>query len=179
MPKSHRHTYARGMTRTALAWVCVVALVPACGDDAPTAPSGTPTIAFRQVTPPSGGTIVVSAGTPPGAFIVRESGQLSITMDISGTRDADFAVLDVHLVAENPPGSNCGQNLPDAPTWGPWIGRRAVRVTVSGFQIYRLPCDVIGIRAIVHLGPGSSGIIPMPTRTLADGTLPVVYHLRR
>jgi len=171
--------YVTGMTRKALACVCAVALIPACGEDAPTAPSGIGTIAFRQLTPPSDSAIVVSTGTPPGAFIVRESGQLSITMDIRGTRDADFAVLDVHLLAENPPGSNCGQNLPDAPTWGPWIGRRVVRVTVSGFQIYRLPCDVTGIRAIVHLGPRSLGILPLPTQTLADGTLPVVYHLRR
>lgn len=100
-------------------------------------------------------------------------------MDIRGTRDADFAVLDVSLLAENPPGSSCGQNLPDAPTWGPWVGRRTVRVTVTGFQIFRLPCEVTGIRAIVHLGPGSRGIPPLPSQTLAEGTLPVVFSLRR
>jgi len=169
------------MTRKRLGWVCALALVSACGGDTPTAPSGIGTVTFRQVTPPSGSTIVVSAGIAPDAFIVREAGQLSITMEIRGTRDADFAQLDVHLVDADAPRNSfnsCGQNVPDIPTWGPWVGRGLVRVTVSGFQIYRLPCDVSGIRAIVHLRPGRLATLPLPTQTLADGNLPVVYRLR-
>ena len=169
------------MRRTTLAWMLAAALLPACGDDSPTAPTGISTIMFRQVTPPTGSSIVVARGTPPGAFIDRNSGQLSITMDITGTREADFAQLDVYLLSENPPGSSCGQNLPDGPTWGPWTGRGITRVTVSGFQVFRLPCEVTGIRAILHLGPGprSLPLAPPPSRMLADGTFPIVHHLLR
>ena len=167
------------MRRKGVGWVCAVALASACGsEDTPTAPSGIGTVTFRQVTPPSGSTIVVSAGFAPDALIVRESGQLSITMEITGTRDADFAQLDVHLLDADGHGNSCAQNVTDIPTWGPWVGRGVVRVTVSGFQTYRLPCDVSGIRAIVHLRPGRLATIPLPTQTLADGTLPIVYRLR-
>jgi hypothetical protein len=172
------------MQRPVLACLCVAALAPACGGDTPTAPSGTGpgTITFREIAPPSGSSIVVSRGAPPGAFIDRGSGQLSITMDITRTRAADFGQLDVHLLSDDPPGSSCGSNLPDGPTWSPWTGRGITRITVSGFQIFRLPCDVIGIRAILHLGPrplSLSSPLLVPSRILADGSTVLVHHLRR
>jgi hypothetical protein len=169
------------MRRKVLAYLCAVALVPACGEDTPTAPSGMGTIAFRQIAPPSGSTIVVSSGNPPIGFIERGSGQLSIEMDVSSTRNTDFARLDVYLLSEDRPGSTCGHNLPDGPTWGPWIGRRVVNVTVSGFQTSLLPCVVNSIRAILHVaaGPRSFQFPPPETETLAVGTMPIVYQLRR
>lgn len=100
-------------------------------------------------------------------------------MDIRGSRDADWAQLNIYLLTGTTPDNYCGQNLPDSPTWGPWVGRRLVRVTVTGFQIYRLPCDVTGIRAMVHLRQGGLLTPPTPSQTLAEGTVPVVYHLRR
>jgi len=159
--------------------MCIMVLVSACGGDAPTAPSGTGTITFRQVMPSSGGTMAISEGTPPGAFIVRGSGQLSIAMRVQSARNADWAQLNVYLLTENTTDTYCGQNLPDSPAWGPWVGRRDVQVTVTGFQIYRLPCDVTGIRAMLHVRQGGLLIPPTATHTLAEGILPVTYYLRR
>lgn len=166
-------------TPTLLACICVLALDSACGGDAPTGPSGAATIIFRQVTPLSGSTMTIAEGNPPGAFIVRGSGQLSITMRIRSERNADWAQLNVYLLTGNTTDSYCGQNLPDSPTWGPWVARREVQVTVTGFQVYRLPCDVTGIRAMLHLRQGGLLIPPTATQTLAEGILPVLYYLRR
>jgi hypothetical protein len=52
-----------------------------------------------------------------------------------------------------------------------------VTYTVTGFQVFRLPCEVTGIRAIfntredIHLGGSHQQIA-------AEATLPAVYHLR-
>ena len=165
--------------RRTLACMCVMALVSACGGDTPTAPSGVGTITFQQVTPSAGGTITIAEGNPPGAFIVRGSGQLSIAMRIQSARNADWAQLNVYLLTGNTADSYCGQNLPDSPTWGPWAGRRDVQVTVTGFQIYRLPCDVTGIRAMLHVRQGGLLTPPVTTQTLAEGIQPLLYYLRR
>src|SRR5688572_28055305 len=85
-----------------------MALVSACGDDMPTAPSGTGTVTFRQVMPPSGSTITASPGNLGGIFIVRGSGQLSIPMVIRSARDADWAQLNVYLLAGNTSDTYCG-----------------------------------------------------------------------
>jgi hypothetical protein len=155
-----------------------MALLAACSGEGPTAPSGVGTINFRQVIPPSGSTIAVANGPLGGIFIVRGSGQLSIPMVIRSTRNADWAQLNVYLLTGNTTSTYCGQNLPDSPTWGPWVGGRDVQVTITGFQIGRLPCDVTGIRAMLHLRQGGLLIPPNETQTLAEGILPVQLYLR-
>lgn len=161
--------------------LCLALLAVGCGDDdGPTGPSRTGSIEFRQVSPPSGTTITVSQGSPPGAFIPRGSGQLTIPLVIRSPREAPWAQLNVYLMAATPPGpdSYCGQNLPDSPTWGPFPPWQFVQYTVTGFQIYRLPCDVISIRAMLHLRQGGLLIPPNPSETLAEGTLPISFQLR-
>jgi hypothetical protein len=78
------------------------------------------------------------------------------------------------------PAAPCGQNLPDWPTWRPFLSGATVTYTVTGFQVFRLPCEVTGIRAIfntredLHLGG-----FPPPGDIVADATFPAVYHLRQ
>jgi hypothetical protein len=160
-----------------LIWISIALLSVACGDsDTQTTPSGSGTITFGQAIPPSGSTVRVTSGSPPGAFIVRGSGQIAIPLVIRSTRESPWAQLNVYLLTGSTD-NYCGQNMPDSPTWGPFVARRNVQYTVTGFQVFRLPCDVTGIRAMLHLRQGGLLIPPTASETLAEGTLPITLHL--
>jgi hypothetical protein len=73
----------------------------------------------------------------------------------------------------------CGQNLPDWPTWRPFARGQTVTYAVTGFQVFSLPCEVTGIRAVFNTRDDVNlGGIPPTNFIVADTTLPVVYHLR-
>ena len=153
-------------------------LIAACGTDAsPVVPSPLTSVMISTSTPASGATLTLT-GTPPGAFITRGSGQFGVTIFMTSGQELPFAQLAVFLLTADPE-SPCGQNLPDWPTWRPFAKGQTVTYTVTGFQVFRLPCEVTGIRAIVntrddlHLGG-----FPPANFIVADTTLPVVYHLR-
>ena len=104
---------------------------------------------------------------------------------ITSGRDLPFAELNVFLVTapddQCPPGSyrscSCGDNIPDSPTWRPFRKGQTVTYTVTGFQVVP-PCDVIGIRAVLHTREnGPNWYPPMPSETEAEATLQATYHL--
>ncbi|HMF94369.1 MAG TPA: hypothetical protein VKE96_08755 [Vicinamibacterales bacterium] len=150
-----------------------------CGhDDGPMAPSSQSAVAVTAVSPPSGSTITPT-GTPPGAFLPRGSGLLGATVTVTAGEELPFARLELFLATADG-GEYCGQNLPDSPTWRPFHKGQTVTYTVTGFQVFRLPCQVTGIRAVFHTrdNPNLGGIPPAEFR-VADSTLPVVYQLRQ
>jgi hypothetical protein len=50
---------------------------------------------------------------------------------------------------------------------------------VTGFQVFSLPCEVTGIRAVFNTREDLHfGGVPPPNFIVAETTLPVVYHLR-
>jgi hypothetical protein len=52
--------------------------------------------------------------------------------------------------------------------------------TVTGFQVFRLPCEVTGIRAVFNTRDDLSlGGLPPANQIIADSTLAVIYHLRQ
>src|SRR5262245_15692539 len=147
-------------------------------DDGPAAPSSPSAVAVTAVSPPSGSTIVPS-GTPPGAFFPRGSGMFGATVSVTAGEELPFARLELFLLSSD--GSEyCGQNLPDSPTWRPFHRGKTVTYTVTGFQIFRLPCQVTAIPAVFHPwdNPKLGGIPPAEFR-VADTTLPVIYQLRQ
>lgn len=151
---------------------------PACDSStAPTTPVAASGVTFGLLSPPGGSTITVSTGTPPGAFIPRGSGQLSVSMTIRSDRDVPWAQLNLYLLTDD--GSYCGQNLPDAPTWEPFRARQNLLVSVTGFQIYRLPCDVTGVRAMLHTRNSLDLTPPTAGETVVEGTAAVRYALRQ
>ncbi len=75
--------------------------------------------------------------------------------------------------------SYCGQNLPDAPTWAPFLKGQTAIATITGFQVFRLPCDVTGIRAFLHTRNPGLLTPPIATDTVAEGSMTVSYHLRQ
>lgn len=165
-------------------WPMILALLPlgpgcdgggGAGSTNPAqAPVVTNAITLTRLSP-SGGTIVVPEGTPPGAFIPRNSGLLSVGLSIASGREVPWAQLNVYLLGGD---SYCGQNLPDSPTWTPFAAGQTVDYAVTGFQVYRLPCDVSGIRAMLHTR--NSGLVtpPTPSETVAEATFPASYRLR-
>ena len=149
-----------------------------CSDDKmPTQPSAPASVTISDSTP-APGTTLRPIGTPPGAFFERGSGAFGVTISVTGGAELPFAQLAVFLMTADPT-SPCGQNNPDWPNWKPFARGQTVTYTVTGFQVFRLPCEVTGIRAIfntrddLHLGG-----IPPANLIVADTTFPVVYHLQ-
>src|SRR5438105_3218247 len=73
----------------------------------------------------------------------------------------------------------CGQNLPDSPTWQFLTPGWKTTVTVSGFQVFRLPCDVTGFRAMWHMRNSGNLTPPSATETIADISFSTTLHLVR
>jgi hypothetical protein len=151
---------------------CVVG----CGgnDSSPTPVSS---IMFGQLSPPQG-SVITTTGTTPGAFIPKDSGRLSIPLTVTSGREVPWAQLYVYLYSGTTPNDYCGQNLPDAPTWGPFSKAQTVSVTISGFQVFRLPCTVTSIRAMLHTR--NTGLLtpPIASETVAEASMTVNYRIQ-
>ena len=155
----------------------VVAVTVASCADSPTTPSSASGVTFGQPSPASGSTIVVSDGAPPGAFIVKGSGKLSVPVTLRAPREVPWAILYVYLMRSGT--EYCGQNLPDTPAWGPFPANQNIAFTVSGFQVFQLPCAVVALRAMLHTR--NNGLLTPPTasETVIESTFPVSYVLTR
>ena len=154
----------------------------ACGDGT-TNPSGRSSLTISSVSPIRDTTITIPGQYPyniPGGVVVpRGNGLMSVNMNLSVAADVPWAQLNVYLLTGGTTDQYCGQNLPDAPTWQFLTPGWKTTVSVSGFQIYRLPCDVTGLRAILHLR--NNGLLTPPTGTemIAETMFPTALHLVR
>src|ERR1041385_2724687 len=135
----------------------IVSLIIAGCGASPTTPSNT--MASSGTSAPTG--ITFTSETPAGStittiqrgvayFIDRGSGQLTMTMDIRSPREVPYAALWVYLLTNQNGRDYCGQNLPDAPTWGPFPANQTYTVTISGWQLGIPPCEVTAVRAMLH-----------------------------
>ena len=156
--------------------VCATVFLASC-DRNTTAPTPVSSIFFGQPMPAAGSTIL-TAGAPPGAFISRGSGRLSIPIIVTSGREVPWAQLNVYLLTGEAGLGYCGQNLPDAPTWGPFRKGETETVTISGFQVYRLPCQVTGVRAFLHTRNNGALTPPTTSETVAEGTMSVSYTVQ-
>ena len=139
----------------------------------PTAPSATPTasgITFTGRAPSAGRTVIA------GQLILPGSGLLEAGMSITASRELPWAQLNVYLLTED--GRYCGQNLPHSPIWQPFPFGQPVNITVEGWQIFRLPCNVTGIRAMLHNRISGALFPPRPDETIAEATLPISFEIR-
>lgn len=163
--------------RLAVCATIVLALsASACSNDA-TSPTGTTMLLISTPTPAAGSTIQTT-GTPPGLFIERGSGKLSVPVTIHSRREVENARLWLYLLTDGA-GGYCGQNLPDTPFFASLDDAQDVTVTITGFQVSR-PCEVTGIRAILHTRPISAGLLTPPgvEEAIAETTLNVRYSIR-
>jgi len=163
----------------AAAALAALALTSGCGSEAldmPSAPTPVTSLVVGAPSPPSGATIRVTVGEPPGTFILPNSGQLSVPITVSSAREVPFAQLYVFLLSGD---TYCGQNLPDTPSWSPFPAGRTLTFPITGFQVYRLPCEVTGLRVMLHTRNSGSLTPPTPAETVVESTLSVNYHLTR
>jgi hypothetical protein len=159
-------------------------LAGACCSSA-TAPS-TPaesTMVFTATSPPSGSTVVVPAELPyiiPGGVVIpRNSGLISLGLSMTSAHDVPFARLNVYLLTGGTSSEYCGLNDPDAPTWNFLTPGWTTTYTVTGFRVYRLPCEVTGIRAMLHMRNNGLFAPPTPSETVVEAMAPVSFQLRR
>ena len=161
--------------------LCLALLSPACGTG-PSEPVAS-TLAFTATAPASGNTVMVPEQYPyiiPGGVVLPPgSGLISVGLSMTSAHDVPWAQLRVYLLTGDTQSEYCGLNDPDSPTWGFLPSGWRSTYTVTGFRVYRLPCDVTGFRAMLHTR--NTGLLtpPTPSETVAEATLPVTLHLRR
>ena len=165
------------MRARSLFLVLFAALAGACGDDSPTEPSSQQAgIVAGTIVPANGGS-VTTTGQLPGAFVQRGSGGLAIPLTISARHDLPFAELMVFLQDAN--GVDCASNSPDRPTWAPFRSSHFETVTITGFQVGRLPCAVARVRVYLHARNDPHLNTPPPSDLiLAEATLPASFTIR-
>ncbi len=152
----------------------------ACGNDT-TAPTVTSVVVS---TTPTSGAVVVPAGfpyiIPGGVLLPKGSGLISARVTLTSARETPLARLSVYLMTGSRSDEYCGQNSNDWPTWTPLPGDFTTTYEVTGFRVYRLPCDVTGIRAILNTHPNDGlGIPPRADEILAEATAPVSFQIRQ
>jgi hypothetical protein len=167
-------------SRTLVLALCSVAA--ACGES-PTAPTPT-AITFGTVAPPNGSTVTIPASFPyneiGGIVLPPGSGVFSLPLTISSARPLPLARLNVYLLTGGSTTEYCGQNSPDSPSWTGLPADWTTTVVITGFQVYRLPCDVTGLRVMLHARSDTHlGLPPSPAETIVEATLPVNIALRR
>jgi hypothetical protein len=170
----------RDLTACTAGLLFVAALMPGCSrDDTSPTPVPTATTIVLSSPMPAPGSTLTPIGTPPGTFFTRGSGQFGVTVTITAGQDLPFAQLALFLLTTTNPGGYCGSNLPDWPTWRPFKRGQTVTLTVTGFQVFALPCEVSGIRAVFNTREDLHQLsVPPANFIVAETTLPVVYHLR-
>jgi hypothetical protein len=155
-----------------------------CGTSttAPDAPAVS-SIVFTATSPPSGSTVVVPDelryNVPGGVVLPPGSGLVSVGLSLRSAHAVPWAQLNVYLLTGPTSSDYCGQNLPDSPTWSFLSPGWTTAFTVTGFQVYRLPCDVTGFRAMLHMRNNGLLLPPTASETIAEAALPTRFQIRR
>jgi hypothetical protein len=117
---------------------------------------------------------------PGGVLLPRGAPYLSMDVWAQVHRPLRRAQLNVYLMTGPGPMDYCGQNSPDMALWTDRPEGQPMQHTVSGFRVYRLPCTVTGIRAILHSREDNGLLIP-PTgaEIILDETVFARLTIRR
>ena len=160
-----------------LSLVLMAAIAAACGEDSPTEPSSQQAgIVAGNVVPANGGS-VPATGQVPGAFVQRGSGSVAVPLTVSARHDLPFAELMIFLEDAN--GDECAANNPDRPTWAPFRASRWESVTVTGFQVWRLPCPVARVHVYLHTRNNPHLLTRPPADLIvAEATIPASFTIR-
>jgi hypothetical protein len=159
-----------------LALAVLVLAACACGESSPGGPDETDSrLTILEATPAADSAIAVPPQyayiVPGGVVIPPGSGLISVRLTMTAAHEVPWARLNVYLLTGDTASEYCGENGPDAPTWQFLPAGWTSTYTVTGFRVYRLPCEVTGIRAMLHMR--NNGLIapPTPTETIAEATL--------
>src|SRR5260370_10720275 len=91
---------------------------------------------------------------------------------MTSAHEVPWARLNVYLLTGGTSSEYCGQNDPDSPTWRFLPAGWMTTFTVTGFRVFRLPCDVTGLRAMLHVRNNGLMIPPTPHRDHRRGDSP-------
>ena len=109
------------------------------------------------------------------------AGSNLVKVDVTTTLDhaEPYAHLYVFLMTAD--GGYCGQNTPDAPELFDLPAGFTERRTVTGFRVHRLPCEVTGVRAVLHRRRASTGLLgpPNPDQVIVETTAPAQLLIRQ
>jgi hypothetical protein len=183
MHEKRRAKRCRAVERLTLVVLC--AWAGGCGGQSPDAPSAPleSSVTFGAVAPASGSEVILPESyifyVPGGVVIPPGSGLLSVDLSLSSAHDVPWAQLNVYLLTDETELGYCGQNINDAPTWQFLTSGWRTHVDITGFRVYRLPCHVTGIRAMLHMRNNGLLIPPGPVETIAEATVPVSFQIRR
>ncbi len=138
---------------------------------------------IAAVSPPSPGMIVLPTEYPynvvGGLVIPPNSGHIAVSLSMRSAHEVPWAKLSVYLLTGGESSQFCGENGPDAPTWSFLPSGWTANYTVTGFRIFRLPCDVTGIRAMLHMRNNGLAAPPITSETIAEATVPVSLRILR
>lgn len=165
----------------AAAALCLAASSLSCGSPSTPDPSVSSRVVVEAASPSSGGAVIVPSIYPyfdlGGVVLPPQSGLISVRANLSTASAVEYGQLNVYLLTGGTNTEYCGQNLPDSPTWRLLPAGWSSTVTVTGFQVFRVPCTVTGMRVMFHTRGGGLGIPPQPTETIAEATFPVNFQI--
>jgi hypothetical protein len=155
----------------------------ACGSS--TGPS-TPTVTSVRVTrvaPDGGGPLMLPPTLPyivPGGVVLpKADGLMRVDVALTSAEPLSWARLNVYLLTGGTTTEYCGMNDPDAPTWRDLPAGWSTTVSITGYRVYRVPCDVTGVRVMLHWRNSGLFAPPGPEYTIAETIVPVNIPIRR
>ena len=164
-----------------LSLVALAFLATACNDT--TGPSGTDTTIVAGMNPQQSGVIRLSPTeypyiVPGGVVLLPGSGLVKVDVSATLARREPYARLNVYLLTAD--GNYCGQNSPESPVWRDLDSGWSDQRSITGFRVYRLPCQVTGIHAMLHRRQDDHALTP-PTaaETIVETTVPAQLLIRQ
>lgn len=168
--------------------ISLAVLASACGGrstmpDTPPSPAAS-TVVVNAVAPAPGAIVVVPSTLPyivPGGVVLPlRSNLVSVGLTLTSAFEvAQRAQLNVYLLAGDTGTEYCGLNDPDSPSWNRLPAGWTTTYTVTGFRVSRLPCEVTGIRVMLHTRNNGLFAPPTPSETIAETTVPLRFRLVR
>jgi hypothetical protein len=167
--------------------VSLAVLAAGCDCDHATTTPDTPatsSVVVGALTPSAGSTVVVPAAFPyiiPGGVVLPpRSNLVSVGLTLTSAHEvAQWAQLRVYLLTGESNTEYCGLNDPDSPTWARLPAGWTTSYTVTGFRVYRLPCEVTGLRIMLHTRNSGQFAPPSPSETIAEAIVPLRFRLVR
>jgi hypothetical protein len=178
------HAGHRSKRCGALASLVLGGLAASCGSSLESPSPATDSVIVSGISFGQGGAVVI----PPeyvynefgGVVLRKDSGLMSVAVSLVSARDQPFGQLSLYLLSANGNGEYCAQNNPDSPTWRSLPAGWSTTYTVTGFQVFRLPCTVTGVRVMFHSRDNVHlGLPPTAAETIAEVTVPLTFTIRR
>jgi hypothetical protein len=165
--------------------VLIALLAAGCGQSS-TSPdmSRDSSVVVNAIAPSAGATVVVPAAYPyiiPGGVVLpRGSSHVSVNVTLTSAHEvAQWTQLRVYLLTGGSDSEFCGMSDPDSPTWGRLPAGWTTTYTVTGFRVFRLPCDITGLRIMLHTRNDGRSAPPNESETVAQAIVRLPFRLVR